>query len=361
MARTALKGKHAIVGIFAFTVALVIYAINRQFGNSPARAWPISVLLLCIAYIPFALVWVIKDTWRARWIALEQRFPNLRRGTLDASHESFSIPVENAGSLQGNIFWRGNSSQSRKGCVLLLHGYSDTQATIAYLVDFLLRSNYCVVTYDARGVGESRRAGKKNDFLSKIWEDFPRVIKFLQTHVITHELPLAVVGSSMGASPALIGGTLDPHVRAIIAVSALSDRNLNLRWTWNPFTPQFWLCARYFLLGIPYHVPPEINTQTSPMLALSEARKRRTPEEWARLVVGRVYLVHCTNDKTVSVNHFHTNMEALAIPPEQAILLAKGGHMYFRAELFLGSMILRILDTNLAQSGKSELCNLIRS
>ncbi|OLS12463.1 MAG: hypothetical protein RBG13Loki_3922 [Promethearchaeota archaeon CR_4] len=209
-----------------------------------------------------------------------------------------------------------------------------------------------MVTYDARGVGESRRVGNKNDFSAQIWEDFPRVITFLQTHPVMGHLPMAVVGFSMGASSAMIGGILNSHVRVVIAVSALSDQNINLPWIWNPFNPRFWLRIRYTLLGLSSNLPAEVNTQISPVVALSEVRARSTPEEWERIVKKRLYLVHCTNDKPVRVEHFHNNRNALAIPLEQSFLLSRGGHTYLRAELFLGSILLRILDANLAQSMK---------
>ncbi len=350
-----LKWKHLVVGLFAFIIALLIFIINQVLGNSVARSWPISVYLLGIAYLPFAMTWAVKDTWRARWTRLERNFPQFRLGPTLTSQVPFSIPVDNAAPLRGHIFSPNTSLPSSKGCVMLLHGYSDTQATLAYLVDFLLRGGFCVVTYDARGVGESRRAGRKNDFLAKIQVDVPRVITLLQEHPTTRGLPLAVVGFSMGASPTLIDGALDPRVRTAVAVSGISDRNQNLPWTINPLKAAFWLRARFSFLGVPYHVSPEINARISPMLALATARQQMSPEEWTRIVTKRVFLVHCTNDKTIRIDHFRANVSAFDLPPAQAIVLSRGGHTYLRAELLLGSTLLRIFDASLTLSTASYI------
>ncbi len=350
-----LKWKHLVVGLFAFTIALVIFLVNRRLGNSIARSWPISAFLLGIAYLPFAMTWAVKDTWRARWARLERNFPVFQLSTILASNVPFSIPVDNAAPLRGHLFSPNIQPPSSKGCVLLLHGYSDTQVSLSYLVDFLLRGGLCVATYDARGVGESRRAGGKNDFLSKIQVDVPRVITLLKEHPVTRGLPLAVVGFSMGASPTLIDGTLDPRVQAVVAVSGISDRNQNLPWTWNPFTARFWLRMRFSLLGVPYHVPPEVNARISPLLALTAARQKMNPEEWARIVTKRVFLVHCRNDKTIRIEHFRANVSAFDLPPSQAIVLSRGGHTYLRAELLLGSTLLRIFDTSFPPSSVSKI------
>ncbi len=350
-----LKWKHLIVGIFAFTIAYGLFVINRQLGNSVARSWPISAFLLGIAYLPFAITWAVKDTWRTRWVRLEQKFPEFLLGTTVASDVHFSIPVDNATPLRGYIFSPNTYPPSTKGCVLLLHGYSDTQATLAYLVDFLLRGGYCVATYDARGVGESRRAGRKNEFLSKIQADLPHMITLLKEHPITQGFPLAVVGFSMGASPTLIDGTLDPRVQAVVGVSGVSDRNRNLPWTWNPFTPGFWLRMRFSLLGVPYHVPSEINARISPLLALTAARKSMSPEDWTRTIKNRVFLVHCINDKTIRIEHFRANVSAIDLPATQAIILSRGGHTYLRAELLLGSTLLHIFDASFPPSTTSKI------
>lgn len=349
-----LKWKHLAVGILAFAIAFIIYRINRELGNSIARSWPISAFLLGIAYLPFAMTWAIKDTWRARWIRLERKFPEFYIGTTLASDLPFSIPVDNKGPLRGHIFSLNTYPTRAKGCVLLLHGYSDTQATLAYLVDFLLRSGFCAVTYDARGVGESRHAGRKNDFLSKIQADLPRVITLLKENPITRNLPLAVVGSSMGASSTLIDGTLDPRVQTIVGISAISDRNRNLPWTLNPFTARFWLRVRFSFLGVPYNVPPDVNVQISPVLALAAARQKMSPVEWTRKITNRVFLVHCTNDKTIRIEHFHANVSAIDLPPSQAFVLSRGGHTYLRAELLLGSILLDIFHRSLCISATSN-------
>ncbi len=345
-----LKWKHIVVGVFAFTIGLVIYLINRDLGNSFERAWPISAFLLGIAYLPFAIVWATKDTWRARWVAMERNFPVFYSNNTPATQEGFSIAVDNAGPLRGHIFSPNFPPTAIKGCIVLLHGYSDTQVTMSYLVDFFLRGGYCVVTYDARGVGESRRAGRKNDFVSKTQVDLPRVVTCVQDHPLTRGLPVAVAGFSMGASAVLIDGTLDPRVQAVVGISGISDRNRNLPWTWNPFTAQFWLRVRFSFLGVPYRVSPEVNVQISPLLALTAARQKMTPDEWTRTVMNRLFLVHCTNDKTIRLDHFRANADAFAIPPTQAILLSRGGHTYLRAELLLASTLLRLFDASLCRS-----------
>jgi|SRR5271157_313544 len=335
-----LQWKHLTVIIAGGTIATVIYLINRWLGNSAAKSLPVSAFLFGITFFAFAILWEVKDTWRERWHSLQEQFPYLPSCELA---EEFAVPTSGGGTLRGYLLSPKPTEQNGQDCVLLLHGYSDNQATLAYLEEILLQHGHCVATYDARGTGESRAVGNRNDFLAKIHEDLPRVVSFLREHPATQALPLKVVGFSMGASAALIQGVPDLQIRTVVGVAAAANHNENLPPTARFWSAQFWLRLRYRALGLQHNLPNEVNAQISPALFLSEERERYSPEEWGRLITGRVFLVHSSDDKSIKIDKLHANAEVLHVPPNQIFIVTRGGHMFLRGELLLASILIQIL------------------
>ena len=174
--RLLLKWKHVAVTILGGFIAIPIYIINRNFGNPDSITVPISIYLFGIAYLPFAIMWEVKHTWRARWSRYERSFPQIS-GCMRS--ESFSVLTAGGGMLYGRILFPHPADLPPRDCVLLLHGYSDTQLSLAFIAGPLLQQGHSVVIYDARGVGLSKAAGSRNDFFTQVNEDFPRILAFL--------------------------------------------------------------------------------------------------------------------------------------------------------------------------------------
>lgn len=339
--RFQLKWKHVAATIFGGVIAIPIYIINNNLGNPDTVSVPISVFLFGIAYIPFAITWEVKNTWRARWTGYEHSFPQVPGC---ARLEAFEVPPMGGKKLHGHLLFPLTADLPPRDCVLLLHGYSDTQSSLAFIAGPLLQQGHCVAVYDARGVGASRATGSRNDFFAQVNEDFPRVLAFLQAYPSTSNLSLMVVGFSMGANAPLVLGVTDPQITKVVGVSAAADHKRNLPPTIRLFSAQFWLRIRYKLLGLKTNWPDAINEQISPAPALQKSRAQVSPATWSQMVNNRVFLVHVADDKVVTLDKQRKNAAVMNLPPSQVFVLSKGGHTALRAELLLVSTILHILE-----------------
>jgi len=90
-------------------------------------------------------------------------------------------------------------------CVLLAHGFGQTQWAWSETARLLAESGWQAVTYDARGHGESDRARDGDYEFEAFVEDFRRVCDCLPG-------PPVVVGASMGGLTAMIAHTERPRV-----------------------------------------------------------------------------------------------------------------------------------------------------
>lgn len=93
----------------------------------------------------------------------------------------------------------------RAPCVLLTHGFGQTQYAWAETGRLLAASGWQAVSYDARGHGESDRPTDGRYQFEAFVEDFRRVCDSLPH-------PPVVIGASMGGLTAMIGHTERPRV-----------------------------------------------------------------------------------------------------------------------------------------------------
>lgn len=101
----------------------------------------------------------------------------------------------------------------RAPCVLLAHGFGQTQYAWAETARHLAAHGWQAVSYDARGHGESDRAPSGEYDFEHFVEDFRRVCASLPNRPI-------VIGASMGGLTALLAHSESPRVamRALVLV-----------------------------------------------------------------------------------------------------------------------------------------------
>jgi acylglycerol lipase len=89
-----------------------------------------------------------------------------------------------------------------QGIVLALHGYGDYRQAFAAFGPWLARHGFALVAYDQRGFGETASRGTWPGAATLV-QDFADVVEALRAD--EPELPLIVLGESMGGSVALAG------------------------------------------------------------------------------------------------------------------------------------------------------------
>lgn len=101
----------------------------------------------------------------------------------------------------------------RAPCVLLAHGFGQTQFAWAETARHLAASGWQAVSYDARGHGNSDRAPSNKYLFEQFVEDFRRVCSSLPH-------PPLLIGASMGGLTALLAHSEKPiaDLRALVLV-----------------------------------------------------------------------------------------------------------------------------------------------
>lgn len=141
--------------------------------------------------------------------------------------------------------WIMESGNSPKGVIVMAHGYKENRlqhnVPALALSQSLLDENYHVILFDFRNSGVSDKSLTTVGFHEK--EDLISVVQYVKEFY--PELPIGIIGFSMGAATALIAAEEEPFIEAIVADSSFSDMgdylSANLS-VWSdlpdfPFTP----------------------------------------------------------------------------------------------------------------------------
>jgi predicted alpha/beta hydrolase len=150
----------------------------------------LSATTFMIVYTPFEIYWSIRDIWYDRWIGLSLK-------DLEEIDIKISIPD---GFLSATLIQHVNIDKvkSRNSIIVICHGFSDTKETLQYFYYPLAFQGYVILVYDARGTGESKKSGKRGNFLKRI-EDFDYVVKWIKSNKEYSTLKINSIGFSIGA------------------------------------------------------------------------------------------------------------------------------------------------------------------
>ena len=183
------------------------------------------------------------------------------------------------------------------------------------------------MTYDARGIGESKSMGHRGDFLKRI-EDFKMIIEWIKREEIFKDYKIYALGMSIGALTALCAGFPNINIEKIIAISSMSHYKQSIS------TSSLIVKFIYFLKGVDISPNDEKNQQLSPYIVLEKFKSTLTQEDWEKFS-KRVLLIHSRNDNVIPFLNFEENKSLLELSEENVLVLRKGGHMQKKNELAL--------------------------
>jgi alpha-beta hydrolase superfamily lysophospholipase len=151
------------------------------------------------------------------------------------------------------------------GIVLALHGYGDYRQAFAALGPWLAQRGLALVAYDQRGFGETSARGSWPGAATRV-QDLADVVEALRAD--EPQLPLIVLGESMGGSVALAGlasGQVQGVDRLILAAPGVRSSDLPLQQLHD-------LALRLGALALPW-LAIELRRGGQPWLAPEEAER----------------------------------------------------------------------------------------
>ncbi|MFX1394657.1 MAG: alpha/beta hydrolase [Promethearchaeota archaeon] len=320
--------KYFILIVIDLLISVFIWHVNASWGNSFWICLILSTTTFLIVFTPFQIYFSWRDIWFDRWEELYLK---------DLEISKVKIKVED-GNLYANILVLKDQEAIllKNTIVLISPGFSDTKKSLQYLYYPLAHEGYVVLAYDARGIGESKKTGKRNDFIKRL-EDFKTIIRWIRTHNNYKKFKIYSIGMSIGAITVLCAGFNNKDLEKIVAISSISKYYETLK------TSRGMVKLSYRLKGINLKFNKEENQLLSPYLVIKKGKANLPQEEWKEYS-KRVFLIHARNDKIIPFKNFKENRAILELPAENILILNKGGHIHKKNELALVGATLRFFN-----------------
>jgi len=194
-----------------------------------------------------------------------------------------------------------------------------------------------VLTYDARGIGESNKTGKRNQFLERI-EDFNTIIKWIENNKELNQMKIYSVGFSIGATTVLCGGFQIEKIEKIVAISSISDYR-EYAPLLNPI-----IKLSYRLKGVNLYPNEVENRKLSPYHIIDNAKNKLSTDQW-EFFSKRILLIHSRNDKIITFQNFEKNRSILELPNKNLVILKKGGHSLKKDEHIIVGAALKFFNS----------------
>ena len=320
--------KRFIVIVIAFIVSWYIWTVNERWGNTFYTCLILSTTTFLIIFTPFEIYFAFRDIWFDRWESLYLTDLNITKEKIEV----------NDGFLLADLIKSKDSERikSKNAIIIISHGFSDTKETLQYYNYPLAYQGYIVLAYDARGTGESKKTGKRGQFLKRI-DDFEIIINWIKSHEEFSELKIFCIGFSIGATTVLCGGFPKEDIKKIIAISSMSNFRQNVA------QGGLFLKVIYSLKGVNMRPKDEINRKLSPFFIMETVKNDLTEAEWKEFS-QKVLLIHARNDKVIKFKNYQQNTLLLDSPIENQLVLRKGGHTQKKNELALVGATLKFLN-----------------
>jgi len=330
------NAKRIMVIYFGIVISTLIWNVNQNiFGNPFWPCFILSTTTFLIIYTPFEIYFSFRDLWFDRWIQFHLEDLNLKKVKINVD----SGKKKKSRALAAFLITPNNENyiKSKNTVIIVCHGFSDKKETLQFYYLPLAMQGFTILAYDARGTGESRKVGRRNQFYKRI-EDFKTVIKWIKERDDLKNKKICSVGFSIGALTMLCGGFPNSEIEKLIAISSISDYKQNL--------PKFnlILLIRYFFKGIKLFPTDEENEKLSPFIVMNKIKQTLPEEEW-KTFSKRVLLIHCRNDKIIKLRNFEENSNLLNISEQNKLILRKGGHTNKKDELILVGVSLRFFNS----------------
>lgn len=328
--------KRLFIIYFAIIISALIWNINRNIFGNPI--WPciiLSTTTFLIIYTPFEIYFSFKDIWLDRWSKIKLKELSLKKIRINIKKGQ----KEKTKAIRAVIVTPKDESTIKPKDIIIIvcHGFSDTKETLQFYYLPLALQGFTILAYDSRGTGESKKVGKRSQFLMRI-DDFKAIANWIKNNDDFKNKKIYSAGFSIGALTILCGGFPDKNIEKIVAVSSISNYKKNLP-RFNPI-----LLIRYFFKGVKLIVKNDENERLSPYIIINNLKKSLPEEEWKKLS-DRVLLIHSRNDRIIKLKNFEELSKILNLREENRLILKRGGHTNKKNELILVSLTLKFFSS----------------
>ena len=327
--------KRVILIFLDILFSAYIWDVNASWGNPFNTCFLLSTTTLLIIYTPFEIYWSFRDIYFDRWIPI-------KHNNLKTSKIKIKVDQSKKGKseyLRGLLISFDDINKDRLDdtVVVVSHGFSDKKETLEYYYLPLAYQGYTILVYDARGTGESKKVGKRNQFIKRI-DDFKKIVSWIENNNALKSYKIYAVGFSIGAITVLCGGFSSENIKKIIAISSMSYYKQNL--------PKYNLIVMlsYLMKGVKLFPNSKENESLSPHIVIEQFKSLISDEEWKQYS-QRVFLIHAKNDKIIKFKNFKENVTLLGITEKNTLILKKGGHTQKKNELLLVSASLKFFNS----------------
>lgn len=327
--------KRIILVIFDVLFSAYIWNVNASWGNTFRTCLILSTTTFLIIYTPFEIYWSFRDIYFDRWAPI-------KLNTIKTSKINIEVGKNRKGKskfIAGLLISSKDDKivNPKSSIIVVCHGFSDTKETLQYYYLPLVLQGHTILVYDARGTGESKRAGRRSQFLKRI-EDFKKVIEWVKMHDQFKNYDVSSVGFSIGAITVLCGGFSNHYIKKIIAISAMSNYKQNLP-KYNPI-----IIFSYLLKGVKLFPNKIENEKLSPYSVIKNSKQSLSDDLW-RKCSKRVFLIHAKNDKVISFKNFQENAKLLNLSDQNTLVLNSGGHTQKKNELLIVASSIKFLNS----------------
>ena len=327
--------KRVVLVIFDVLFSAYIWNVNASWGNTFETCLILSTTTFLIIYTPFEIYWSFRDIYFDRWTVM-------KLNSIETIKIKINVGENKRGKnrkLVGLLITSNNKElvDSKNTLVVICHGFSDSKETLQYYYIPLALQGYTILTYDARGMGESKKVGRRSQFLKRI-EDFKIIIAWIKQQDQFKNFKVYAVGFSIGAITVLCGGFSNDFIKKIIAISAMSYYKQNIL-KYNPI-----IMLSYLLKGVKLFPNKVENDKLSPYLVIKNSKHSLSEEIWKKLS-ERVFLIHARNDKIIKIKNFEENVNILNLPEQNTLVLNSGGHTQKKNELLMVASSLKFLNS----------------
>ncbi|MFX1409214.1 MAG: alpha/beta hydrolase family protein [Promethearchaeota archaeon] len=318
--------KRLLVIIISLIISAYIWHVNDNiFGNPYHVCLNLSTTTFLIVFTPFEIYFSFRDMWFKRWMPLNLKELEILKLKIEINKKS----KKQKAYLHADLITPKDQGVIKLKNILIVicHGFSDTKNTLQYYYLPLVCNGYTILAYDARGIGESKKTGRRNQFLERI-EDFKKVIEWVRSNKDLNQMEIYCVGFSIGAITVLCGGFPNRDIKKIIAISSISNYKQNIP-KYNPL-----ILLSYFIKGVKLFPNLNENMKVSPYFVMDQVKNTHSIEEW-RIFSQRVMLIHARNDRIIKLKNFSQNKLLLETLDKHKLILKKGGHSQKKNELAL--------------------------
>lgn len=106
--------------------------------------------------------------------------------------------------------------------IILLHGFTGykEEAHLKELAQSLMQNGFTAIRFDCSGSGDSGGTFEKNYLMSNYLEDIKYVYGHMQKLKFVNKDKIGIIGHSMGGMLSIIFASLNPEIKACIAISS---------------------------------------------------------------------------------------------------------------------------------------------